>query len=110
MDSTQELIAIGLANISNSFVSGYHGNGGLSRASVLHTSGVRTQFANFYSAMLVILSLLFLTPYFFYIPKATLSAVIIAAVVFMIDYTVVLTVYRTKSKVSLIFNKQKIFI
>lgn len=98
MDSTQELIAIGLANISNSFVSGYRGNGGLSRASVLHTSGVRTQFANFYSAMLVILSLLFLTPYFFYIPKATLSAVIIAAVVFMIDYTVVLTVYRTKSK------------
>ncbi|XP_063695658.1 sodium-independent sulfate anion transporter-like [Culicoides brevitarsis] len=98
VDSTQELIAIGLANISNSFVGGYRGNGGLSRASVLHTSGVRTQFANFYSAILVILSLLFLTPYFFYIPKAALAAIIISAVIFMIDYSVVMPVYNTKRK------------
>uniref|UniRef100_A0A336MDT4 CSON010425 protein n=1 Tax=Culicoides sonorensis TaxID=179676 RepID=A0A336MDT4_CULSO len=98
VDSTQELIAIGVANVSNSLFSGYRGNGGLSRASVLHTSGVRTQFANFYSAILVILSLLFLTPYFFYIPKAALSAIIISAVIFMVDFEIIMPVYRSKRK------------
>lgn len=48
--------------------------------------------------MLVILSLLFLTPYFSYIPRATLAAIIIAAVIFMVEVKVVKPMWRTKSK------------
>jgi len=42
--------------------------------------------------------LLFLTQLFFYIPKAALAAVIIAAVIFMVEYHVVVPIWKTKSE------------
>lgn len=98
VDATQELIAIGIANIANSFVQGFPGTGSLSRSAVNNASGVRTQFGNLYTAALVILSLLFFTPYFYFIPKAALAAIIIAAVIFMVEIRVVAPMWRTKSK------------
>jgi hypothetical protein len=53
---------------------------------------------SFVAGILVILSLQFFTPYFYYIPKASLAAVIIAAVVFMVEFHVVKPMWRTKSK------------
>ncbi|KAB0793384.1 hypothetical protein PPYR_13004 [Photinus pyralis] len=96
VDATQELIAIGLCNIANSFVQGYPGTGSLSRSAVNNASGVRTPFGSFYTGLLVIIALLFFTPYFFYVPKAALAAVIIAAVVFMVEVKVVKPMWRTK--------------
>uniref|UniRef100_A0A182HTD9 STAS domain-containing protein n=2 Tax=Anopheles arabiensis TaxID=7173 RepID=A0A182HTD9_ANOAR len=96
VDATQELIAIGLANIANSFVQGFPGTGSLSRSAVNNASGVRTPLGNIYTMALVVLSLLFFTPYFSYIPKASLAAVIIAAVVFMVEVKVVKPMWRTK--------------
>lgn len=52
----------------------------------------------FVAGLIVILSLQFFTPYFYYIPKASLAAVIIAAVVFMVEFHVVKPMWRTKSK------------
>jgi hypothetical protein len=52
----------------------------------------------FVAGILVILSLQYFTPYFYYIPKASLAAVIIAAVVFMVEFHVVKPMWRTKSK------------
>lgn len=98
VDPTQELVAIGTANILTTFIGGYRGNGGLSRGAVLNASGVRTQFANFYTGAMVIMALLLLTPYFYYIPKATLGAVIISAVSFAIEYHVIVPIWQTKSK------------
>lgn len=96
VDATQELIAIGLCNIANSFVQGFPGTGSLSRSAVNNASGVRTPFGCFYTGLLVIVALLFFTPYFFYVPKAALAAVIIAAVVFMVEVKVVKPMWRTK--------------
>lgn len=48
------------------------------------------------SGILVILSLLFFTPYFFYIPKAALAGIIISAVVFMVEVRVVKPMWRSK--------------
>lgn len=98
VDATQELIAIGLGNIANSFVQGFPGTGSLSRSAVNKASGVRTPMGNLYTAALVILSLLFFTPCFSYIPKATLAAIIIAAVVFMVEVEVIKPMWRSKSK------------
>lgn len=47
----------------------------------------------------MILSLQFFTPCFQYIPKATLAAVIVAAVIFMVEFQVVKPMWRTKSKI-----------
>lgn len=52
----------------------------------------------FFLGLLVILALLFLTPYFSFIPRATLAAIIIAAVIFMVEVKVVRPMWRTKSK------------
>lgn len=47
---------------------------------------------------MVILALRFLTPYFYYIPKASLAAVIVCAVIFMVDLDVIKPMWRSKSE------------
>ncbi|XP_026830710.1 sodium-independent sulfate anion transporter isoform X2 [Ooceraea biroi] len=96
VDATQELIAIGMSNIGNSFVQAFPGTGSLSRSAVNNASGVRTPLGGIYTGVLVILALLFLTPYFSFIPRATLAAIIIAAVIFMVEVKVVKPMWRTK--------------
>ncbi|CRK90509.1 CLUMA_CG004121, isoform A [Clunio marinus] len=96
VDATQELIAIGVANIANSFVQGFPGNGALSRGAVNNASGVRTPMGSLYTGLLVILSLMFFTPYFFYIPKAALAGIIISAVLFMVEVRVVKPMWHSK--------------
>ncbi|CAG9859948.1 unnamed protein product [Phyllotreta striolata] len=96
VDSTQEFIAIGVSNIANSFVQGFPSTGSLSRSAVNNSSGVRTPLGGLYTCVLVILALLFFTPYFYYIPKATLAGIIIAAVIFMVEVKVVKPMWRSK--------------
>lgn len=101
IDASQELIAIGTANILNSFVQGFPCTGALSRGAVNNASGVRTPLGNIYTGALVMIALLFLTPYLFFIPKSTLAAIIITAVVFMVETKVIKPMWRAKSKLSL---------
>ncbi|XP_037812319.1 sodium-independent sulfate anion transporter [Lucilia sericata] len=95
-DATQELIAVGVCNVANSFAQGFRGNGGIARGAVLNSSGVRTQLSNVYTGLIVIIALLYATPAFYYIPKAALAAIIMAAVIFMIQYRVVKPMWRSK--------------
>lgn len=97
MDATQELIAIGTSNVVNSFVQGYPGTGSLSRGAVNNASGVRTPMGGLFTGILVIASL-FMTPLFYYIPKAALASIIIAAIIFMVEVRVVKPMWRSKSK------------
>lgn len=55
---------------------------------------------NSFTATIILLALSFLTPYFYYIPKATLSAVLITAVIFMVDYEVIPKLWRCNSRCS----------
>ncbi|XP_073817086.1 sodium-independent sulfate anion transporter-like isoform X2 [Musca autumnalis] len=96
VDTNQELITLGLANITNAFVRGYRINGGLARGSVNTASGGRTQFVNVYVSVIVILALLYLAEYFYYIPKATLAAIIIAAVLFQLQYQTIKPMWHSK--------------
>lgn len=97
IDATQEMLALGICNIANSFVSSMPVSGALSRGAVNNASGVKTTFGGIYTGVVVILALYLFTPYFFYIPKASLAAVIIAAVVFMVELQVIKPIWRTKS-------------
>ncbi|KAG4075951.1 hypothetical protein HA402_003777 [Bradysia odoriphaga] len=96
VDATQELIAIGTSNIFNSFFQGFPITGSLSRGAVNNASGVRTPLGGLYTGLLVLFALLFFTPYFAFIPKSTLAAIIIAAVVFMVEVKVVKPMWRSK--------------
>ncbi|XP_034127478.1 sodium-independent sulfate anion transporter isoform X2 [Drosophila guanche] len=97
-DATQELIASGICNVANSFVQGLRSNGGIARGAILNASGVRTQLSNLYTSVIVIIALLYLTPCFYYIPKAALASIIIAAVVFMVQYRVIKPMWHSKSE------------
>ncbi|KAF9206445.1 hypothetical protein BGZ59_011669 [Podila verticillata] len=80
IDANQELLTLGLANVTASFFGAYTVTGSFSRSAVKFQCGVKTPFAGFVTGALVILAIFFLTPVFFYIPDAALSAVIMVAV------------------------------
>ena len=82
----QELIGLGTANILGSFFSSFPVTGGFSRTAVNDQAGARTGLASIISAVLIILTLLFLTPLFYYLPKAILASVIMVAVFGLIDF------------------------
>lgn len=82
----QELIALGLANLFGSFFQSYPSTGGFGRTAVNDQAGAKTGLAAIISASLILITLLFLTPYFYNLPKAILASVIMVAVFGLIDY------------------------
>ncbi|KAJ5215206.1 sulfate transporter [Penicillium cinerascens] len=80
IDPSQELIAIGVTNLLGPFVGAYPATGSFSRTAIKSKSGVRTPFAGVITAVIVLVALYALTAVFFYIPKSSLSGVIIHAV------------------------------
>lgn len=101
LDSTQEMIALGLCNIMGSFVGAFPAAGAFSRSAVNHSSGVRTPLGGIVTGMLVLLSLAFLAPFFEYIPQTALSSIVIAAIVPMVRFDDPVTVWKC-NKVDLI--------
>ncbi|KRK01719.1 sodium-independent sulfate anion transporter isoform X3 [Drosophila yakuba] len=94
LSPTRELIALSMSNICGAFCSSMPVTGSFSRSAVNHASGVRTPLGGCYTSVLVLLALGLLAPYFQYIPKAALSAVIISAVIFMIEFEVIKPLWR----------------
>ncbi|XP_017009105.2 sodium-independent sulfate anion transporter isoform X1 [Drosophila takahashii] len=98
LDASQEMLTLGLCNIAGSFFSAMPTCGAFTRSAVSQASGVRTPMAGIYTGLIVLSALSILTPYFQYIPKASLSAVLIAAVIFMIDLAPVKELWQTNKK------------
>ncbi|XP_043651097.1 sodium-independent sulfate anion transporter isoform X1 [Drosophila teissieri] len=94
LSPTRELVALSMSNICGAFCSSMPVTGSFSRSAVNHASGVRTPLGGCYTSVLVLLALGLLAPYFQYIPKAALSAVIISAVIFMIEFEVIKPLWR----------------
>lgn len=94
IDTNQELIAIGLSNIVGSFVSSYPVTGSFSRTAINSQSGVRTPAGGIFTGALVLIALAFLTPLFSYIPDACLAAIIILAVLDMVDFSLIIQLWR----------------
>ena len=85
VDANQELIALGTANILGSFFQSYPVTGGFSRTAVNEQAGAKTGVSALISAVIVGLTLLFLTPLFYHLPNAILAAIIMVAVFGLID-------------------------
>ncbi|XP_061588484.1 sodium-independent sulfate anion transporter [Cololabis saira] len=94
IDANQELLAIGVTNIMGSFVSAYPVTGSFGRTAVNSQTGVCTPAGGVITSLIVLLSLQFLMAAFYYIPKASLAAVIICAVAPMVDYRVVAKMWK----------------
>lgn len=81
----QELIALGLSNIFGSFFKAYPTASSFSRSAINQESGAKTGMAAIISVLMVIITLLFLTPLFYYLPKTVLASIIIVAVFALVN-------------------------
>ena len=85
VNANQELVALGLSNVVGSFFQSYPVTGGFSRTAVNDQAGANTGLAAIISSVVVGLTLLFLTPLFYYLPNAILASIIMVAVFGLID-------------------------
>jgi sulfate permease, SulP family len=85
VDPDQELIALGVADIGAAVSGGFPVTGALSRSVVNFEAGAQTPAAGAFTAVGVALATLFLTPLLFFLPKAVLGAIIIVAVLSLVD-------------------------
>ena len=95
IDSNQELIALGASNFFGSFFSSYPVTGGFSRSAVSDQTGAKTGISAIFSALLILLTLLFLTEYFYYLPNALLGSIIMVAVFGLIDLKVPINLWQS---------------
>ena len=85
IEANQELVALGAANIGASLTGGYPVTGGFSRSLVNFTAGAVTPMASIITAGLIAITVLLFTPLLYFLPKATLAAIIVVAVANLID-------------------------
>ncbi|MFS4493703.1 SulP family inorganic anion transporter [Maribacter sp. 2308TA10-17] len=87
IDANQELVALGTSNIVGSFFQSYGATASFSRSAINLESGVKTNLAAVFAVILVVLTLLFLTPLFYYLPNAILASIIMVSVFSLIDFS-----------------------
>jgi SulP family sulfate permease len=92
----KELVALGLANVVGSFFQSYPTTGGFSRTAVNDQAGAKTGLASIISATLIVITLLFLTPFFYNLPKTILASVIMVAVFGLVDYKEAIHLFKSK--------------
>jgi sulfate permease, SulP family len=85
IDANQELIGLGAANLGAAFTGGFPVTGGFSRSVVNFAAGANTGLASMITALLIALTLIFLTPLFYFLPQTALAATIIVAVFGLLD-------------------------
>ena len=94
----RELLGIGAANLAGSLFRGIPVSASFSRSAVNDEAGACTPLANVVAAVLVGLTLLFLTPLFEFLPRTALSAIIIVSALGLIDVGELRTLFGTKRR------------
>ena len=103
VDPNQELIAIGSGNIIGSFAQSYPATASFSRSAIQDQGGAKSGIASLFSAGLVLLTLLFLTPLFYYLPIPILAAIIMVSIFGLIDFKYPIKLWEKNRDESLAF-------
>lgn len=82
----QELWALGFSKIAGAFFQAIPSSGSFTRSAVNNNSGARSGLASLFTVLIIALTLVFLTPLFYYLPKAVLAAIILLAVKSLFDF------------------------
>eukprot|EP01091_Cochliopodium_minus_P017863 TRINITY_DN7104_c0_g1_i1.p1 TRINITY_DN7104_c0_g1~~TRINITY_DN7104_c0_g1_i1.p1 ORF type:complete len:867 (+),score=155.41 TRINITY_DN7104_c0_g1_i1:64-2601(+) len=98
LNANQELVSIGLANVVGSFVGCYPSTGSFSKSAIQETTGGRSLLASLIGMSIVLITIFTLTDQLYYLPKPALAAIIIVAVITMLDFAEVPKLWR-KSKI-----------
>ncbi|MDQ7038349.1 MAG: SulP family inorganic anion transporter [Aquificota bacterium] len=95
LDVDQELVGQGLANIVNSFFRGYPVSGSFSRSAVNFLAGAKTGMSSVFTSVFIILTLFFLAPLLYNLPRAVLASVVIVAVLGIVKPKAFVELFRT---------------
>ncbi|XP_039482922.1 sodium-independent sulfate anion transporter isoform X2 [Drosophila santomea] len=98
VDASQEMVALGMCNIMGSFVLSMPVTGSFTRTAVNNASGVKTPLGGAVTGALVLMALAFLTQTFYFIPKCTLAAIIIAAMISLVELHKIRDMWKSKKK------------
>jgi SulP family sulfate permease len=96
IDPNQELIGVGAGNLLGSLFQGIPASGSFSRSAVNDQTGARTPLANAFAAVVIALTLLFLTPLFYYLPMPALAAIIFVSGLGLIDLQELRALFRAR--------------
>ncbi|HYQ32762.1 MAG TPA: SulP family inorganic anion transporter [Lapillicoccus sp.] len=106
VDANKELLGLGAANAGSGLASGMVVNGSLSKTAVNGGAGAKSQVSGLFVAVLTIITLLFLTGLFEQLPEATLGAIVVAAVIELVDIKSLRRLYGVWSaRLSAIYGK-----
>jgi high affinity sulfate transporter 1 len=97
IDANRELLGLGAANVASGLSSGMVVNGSLSKTAVNASAGAKSQLSGLVVAVLTVITLLFLTGLFEELPEATLAAVVIAALIELVDIAALRRLWRLHS-------------
>ena len=95
LDSNQEFVGQGLANVAAGLFTGYTCSGSFTRSAVNYSSGAKTPLAVIFSALFVLLAVLLFAPLAAYLPRAALAGTIIVTAYTMVDRKEIKRVWRT---------------
>eukprot|EP00048_Salpingoeca_helianthica_P023809 m.27294 g.27294 ORF g.27294 m.27294 type:complete len:734 (-) comp9005_c0_seq1:113-2314(-) len=96
VEPTQEFLALGVANIAGGFFSAFPVTASFSRTAINAASGVQTQVGLIVTSFVVLIAVATLSSLFYYIPAAALGAIIIVAVLDLINFQIVSAIWKMK--------------
>lgn len=97
IDPNRELLGLGISNLGSGLASGMVVNGSLSKTAVNGSAGARSQISAVTAAVLTLLTLLFMTRLFSDLPEATLAAIVIAAVIELVDFAALRRLWQVRT-------------
>tara|TARA_R110000796_G_scaffold67449_3_gene154745 strand:+ start:70492 stop:72219 length:1728 start_codon:yes stop_codon:yes gene_type:complete len=96
IEANQELIALGVSNVIGSFFQSYSSTASFSRSAINGEAGAKTNLSALFSVLMVIATLLFLTPIFYYLPNAALASIIMVSVIGLIDFPYAKSLWKNR--------------
>lgn len=96
IDSNQELISVGASNFTGSLFSSLPISASFSRSAAADDAGQKTPMANIITGFIIVLTLLFLTPVFYYLPLPILAGIIIVSVFGLFDFKEMKSIATTR--------------
>lgn len=98
ISANKEFAALGLSNLIGSFFLSFVATSSFSRSAVNNNAGANTQLSIVFASIIVAFTLLFLTPAFYFLPKAVIAAIIIVAVLSLIDFKMPIKLWKYDKK------------
>ncbi len=98
IDANRELVGVGAGNFFGSLFQSIPASGSFSRSAVNDRAGAQSPLANVFAAVVIVLTLLFLTPLFYYLPVPALAAIIIVAGFGLVDLHEIRSLFRARRR------------